>query len=353
MRTVFISHGRVSGGGSDLDAVASVACGVRAFRRAGFVDVDYDLVDYIPERLDRLVAREDRDARLVLADIPLEALCRVYEPEGSVAEVLETLHERGNRIVLIDHHPIPESDRDLYRDLESRGVVEELRLVLPPEKRPATGMVADYLQECGMGDPDPVRETLVRYAIDQDFATRSIPEANRLTDIIVGRHDLASLVEMLVKGVFWDEGMETFLRQAEEATRQLCSSMVVEHRTLDHEDFPVAYAWVPEELKTTPASEYLFEMFPEIAVAALFKRERISLRRRLGIDQPDLGTFAFENGGGGHPGASVLHGNRCELFDLAQMNPQNFGSYVDRLHAALDRHAGAASPEVASEEKSD
>ena len=74
-------------------------------------------------------------------------------------------------------------------------------------------------------------------------------------------------------------------------------------------------------------------------------RERIALRRRFGDERVDLGEFAFRNGGGGHPGASVVHGKRCDLFELSGIDSTNFPRYVARFHEQLESFVLGGEPD--------
>lgn len=330
---LYVSHGRPSGGRADLDSVASIAYAMRASRQVGLAGAAYRFIDYIDDRLDGLARAEPTGRLIAIIDIPLETLVLEYG-QDELRDLLASLCGAGNRISLVDHHPLTDEDRAYLEEMVDRGLVERLLLPGPDERLSSTELLRrHFADEEGFDPSDPVLETLERFARDQDLAVRSIPEANRLTDVIVARHDLERLVDRLSEGVFWDEGMEAWLMEARQRTRALCQAMDVARREIA--DLTFAYCLLPDDLKATPASEHLFEAFPEVSVVALFKPTHIALRRRFGDDSIDLSLVARTLGGGGHPGAAVLHGDRVEIFDLSRVESEPFEGFVDRLHRAL------------------
>lgn len=358
IRYVYASHGWTRGGSTrtDFDALASVAimrrgAELRKLREGD--DFAIDLIDYYAEGIDAL--QKWRDVTIVLADIPPETLARPGRPETTtrLVETLSNLKAAGNRLHLIDHHPMERQSMERFEKYVEEKLIESATLSKMDhdedqrrthlQKQCATEMVRDWLRErWGVPDDDIIDE-ITRFAHDQDFGVRHIPDANRLSAVIGADFPPSEIIQSLSRGEFWNPRFQLAWERQEEDTRR----QIQEVRTLWRVwRFPtgralgVVYALMParDVLKVTPAGIHcLEELGADIAV--MVQREAfISVRVRHNVNDFHAGRMLSAFGGGGHVGAGSAGGRNGQL-PYGQAHERNFEDVVESLDKALAFHA--------------
>jgi hypothetical protein len=366
-RYLYISHGSVAGPRTrtDLDAVSSVALLWRGALLRGLergVDFGLDLLDYFQGGIDDLL--KYHDATILLADIPPEAIAGTGD-WGAAAHFEETLARLGDQEIslhMIDHHPMTAATMERFRRFESEGLIATADLSWMDEdadradshltKRCAAEMVRDFLERRFELPRDGVMTRICAYAHDQDFGLRTIPEANRIADVIGDDFPPLAIAEALATGEFWNDSFEVAYRSYEEKTRRLVEKIVYTRRYWrlpDGRDLEVLYALMPEDddLKITPAGIHCRQATGGRVVVLLKRYPFISIRLDPMERSIHAGRILSTLGGGGHAGAASAGGRRGMRFPYHRVHEGNFEEVVSSVDATLTQAAAACGDTVA------
>lgn len=267
---IIISHRK------DLDGIASAAILKRAFPDASVLLIDYDNIRATFRSLESV--REE----VYVADLNIGAAEK--KSLQSIAKIA-----KNARILWLDHH---NWDPAVRKDAE-----KHITLVVNRDKC-AAEVVFDFF-----GEGDSVDAKIARFARDQDFYTKKIYDANRISDMIAARYDnikfLLSLVGMLSRGTFWKDEFDE-IRNAYIAKKEKLLSESIGDITY-YGNFAVTLS-----NPLVPSGEIAKETIEKKRIDVLVILDpmgRISFRRRKG-SSVDLSAIAREFGGGGHPYAA-------------------------------------------------
>lgn len=360
-RYTYISHGRISGSSrTDLDAVASLAIFWRGAKLRGLKrgsDYDLSMVDYYANGLEEL--RQFSHTEIYLADVPPDAVAKIERPQtiARFEKLLVDLKPKNVVIHFIDHHPLSPGTRERFNGYVARGLLGSVTLashsldedqhVPAHRKRCATEMVRDYLREHWHFQPDDVIRKIARFAHDQDFALRKIPEATALSVVIGADYPSLKLAEMLADGRFWSDELAAVHARQEEKTRRLLAQLSYANRRWHLQSgriINVVYALMPEEdgLKVTVAGLHCIDERSADVAVLVHRDPFISLRLNLKEREINAGKLLAPLGGGGHPGAASAGGHWGAL-PYTYANRDNFEAVVSSINTTLLRLAGARS----------
>jgi hypothetical protein len=359
-RYVYVSHGNLyeRNARTDLDAVASIAIMWRGAMMKGLErgpDFEVDMIDYYANGLDELLRY--RNASLFVADVPPDALARPDEPRVTARfeETLRTLRDQGNRLNLIDHHPVSPRTAARFDRYVRQGLIEsatlsgmdhEIDRVRPHhQKQCAAEMTREMLEGRFRMPPDEVIRRLAWYAHDADFGIRRIPEASRLSILIGADYPPLQLAGRLAQGEFWNDDLQGIFDDYQAKTRRILASLKLLRRRWRLKSgrvVPVVYALMParEDLKVTPAGMYCLN--EQGASVAVMVQRRAFLSLRIDPEEIELhaGRMLANLGGGGHQGAASA-GRHPRDFPYHEAHEGNFADVVASIDRALTRFAGA------------
>ena len=267
---IIVSHRK------DLDGIASAAILKRAFPGARVILIDYDDIR------DAFKSLEGTKEEIYVADLNIGAAEK--KALGSIEKIA-----KNARILWLDHHN--------WDPVVRKAAEKHMTLIVNRDKC-ASEVVFDFF-----GEGDSVDAKIARFARDQDFYTKKIYDANRISDVIAARHGnmrfLLSLVEMLSRGVFWkgefDEIRDDYIAKKEKLLWDAVGAMTY------YENFAITLS-----SPLVPSGEIAKETIEKKKVDVLVildPRGRISFRRKKG-SSVDLSVLARSFGGGGHPYAA-------------------------------------------------
>ncbi len=359
-RYLYVSHGRSGGGNTrtDLDAIASVALFWRGALNKGLVrgeDFEVDFLDYYENGLDRLLRY--RDVSAFVADVPPEALARPGMPETTehLLATLLRLRDQNVSVNFVDHHPLSAMTSRLFHGFVREGLMESAilsemdaeadRVRLIEDKFCAAEMSLALLQNRFLVTPDEEMLRIARFARDQDFGIRLIPEANRISTVIGADFNPIAMAEHLAHGRFWCDELDAICRAQEARIRRSISSLQFdwrEWRLRSGRSIPVVYALLPpdDSLRVTVAGIHCLEERGARVAVIVHRHPFISIRMDREESELHAGRMLTPLGGGGHRGAASA-GGRGKSFPYREANESNFHDVVQRI----DNHLRSSAPE--------
>ncbi|RMH57004.1 MAG: hypothetical protein D6679_07715 [Candidatus Hydrogenedentota bacterium] len=361
-RYLYVSHGSPEGENTrtDFDAVASLALLQHTAMAKGFRygrDFELDMIDYYSSGLDRLLQR--RNTEILLADIPPDVLLK---PESGGRDGLRQRLEklRAQKVILhfLDHHPVTRETRAIFEEFHRNGLIrslwicpfcpEEDRVLDHTRKLCATEVTARFLERVWNVPLDETARRIMRWAHDQDFGLREIPEANRISVVIGADYPPLKLADCLSRGIFWNRELAAVHSRQEEKTQRLLRELRYHWRRwrlASGRRIDVVYALMPPHhgLKVTAAGLHCLQNLHARVAVFLHRDPFLSIRINPRENELHAGEMLRPFGGGGHRGAGSAGAGPHRPFPYRNVTDENFPRVAQTVDEQLSRLARAES----------
>lgn len=354
MKYVFASHGNLSGGKADFDAVGSLSSLVR-FAKLNNLEYKKDyficMVDYFADGLEPL--KKYYDTTMFIADLSTGSLIDYYSTDG-FKNIIQTIKDKGNKIIFIDHHPNNDDNikffyylkhKKIFKHFEFFGVDYEQDRMIPIDlKFCAAERVQYYLFKRQLISDDKVFYKIRTYAHDQDFGLRNIEEALNITKVIGSDFNNKKLIDYLSDGIFWNQELETVQQNQDKLVNELCGNLKIKkleaNFNIGGKNFKkdVVYVLMPKDkrLKVSAAAAYIFKKVRCNFIILIQRNPFFSVR--IPLWEKDISAAKIANlfGGGGHYGAaSARKLNKDSDFPFSYPDENSFKKIAIKLNKLI------------------